>query len=101
MMWNFLVGCLLTDAAIVLYDGNPGHPDLGVLWDLAANAGVTSFGASASLIAGNMKAGVEPAAGRNLGRPRSVGSTGSPLAPEGSDWIAEQLGRTSCAWAGS
>ena len=35
MMWNFLVGVLLTPASIVLYDGNPGSPDLGVLWDLA------------------------------------------------------------------
>ena len=29
MMWNFLVGVLLTDASIVLFDGNPGYPDLG------------------------------------------------------------------------
>ena len=29
MMWNFLVGGLLTEAAIVLYDGSPGHPDMG------------------------------------------------------------------------
>ena len=27
MMWNFLVGVLLTDASIVLFDGNPGYPD--------------------------------------------------------------------------
>ncbi len=26
MMWNFLVGGLLTDASIVLYDGSPGIP---------------------------------------------------------------------------
>ena len=39
MMWNFLVGCLLSQAAIVLYDGSPGHPDLGVLWELAERAG--------------------------------------------------------------
>ena len=39
MMWNFLVGILLTDASIVLYDGSPGHPDMGVLWDLADDAG--------------------------------------------------------------
>ena len=36
MMWNFVVGVLLTDASIVLYDGNPGYPDLGTLWQLAA-----------------------------------------------------------------
>ncbi len=35
MMWNFLIGALFTDAAIVLYDGSPGHPDMGALWRLA------------------------------------------------------------------
>jgi acetoacetyl-CoA synthetase len=92
MMWNFLVSGLLTRAAIVLYDGNPGHPDMGVLWDLAERAGVTMFGTSASYIAACMKAGVEPAAGRDLDRLKAVGSTGSPLSPEGFDWIYEQLG---------
>jgi acetoacetyl-CoA synthetase len=92
MMWNFLVSGLLTRAAIVLYDGNPGHPDMGVLWDLAARAGVTMFGTSASYIAACMKAGVEPGAGRDLSRLGAVGSTGSPLSPEGFDWIYEQLG---------
>jgi acetoacetyl-CoA synthetase len=92
MMWNFLVSGLLTRAAIVLYDGNPGHPDMGVLWDLAERAGVTMFGTSASYIAACMKAGIEPGAGRDLGRLGAVGSTGSPLAPEGFDWIYEHLG---------
>jgi acetoacetyl-CoA synthetase len=92
MMWNFLVGVLLTDASIVLYDGNPGTPDMGVLWDLAERAGVTCFGTSASYIASCMKAGVEPAAGRDLSALDRVGSTGSPLAPEGFSWVYEQLG---------
>ncbi len=92
MMWNFLVSGLLTRAAIVLYDGSPGHPDMGVLWDLAARAGVTMFGTSASYIAACMKAGLEPGAGRDLSRLRAVGSTGSPLAPEGFDWVYEHLG---------
>jgi acetoacetyl-CoA synthetase len=92
MMWNFLVSGLLTRAAIVLYDGNPGHPDMGVLWDLAEQAGVTMFGTSASYIAACMKTGVEPGAGRDLSRLEAVGSTGSPLSPEGFDWIYEQLG---------
>jgi acetoacetyl-CoA synthetase len=92
MMWNFLVSGLLTRAAIVLYDGNPGHPDMSVLWDLAERAGVTMFGTSASYIAACMQAGVEPGAGRDLDRLGAVGSTGSPLAPEGFDWIYEHLG---------
>jgi acetoacetyl-CoA synthetase len=91
MMWNFLVSGLLTRAAIVLYDGNPGHPDMGVLWDLAERAGVTMFGTSASYIAACMKAGIEPGAGRDLSRLGAVGSTGSPLSPEGFDWIYQHL----------
>ena len=92
MMWNFLVGALLTPASVVLYDGSPGHPDMGVLWDLAERAGVTCFGTSASYIAGCMKAGVEPASGRDLSRLTSVGSTGSPLSPEGFAWVYEHVG---------
>jgi len=92
MMWNFIVSGLLTEAAIVLYDGNPGHPDMGVLWDLAERAGVTMFGTSAAYIAACMKAGVEPGSGRDLGALKAVGSTGSPLSPEGFDWIYEHLG---------
>ncbi len=92
MMWNFLVSGLLTRAAIVLYDGSPGHPDMSVLWDLAERAGVTMFGTSASYIAACMKDGVKPAAGRDLSRLKAVGSTGSPLSPEGFDWVYEQLG---------
>jgi acetoacetyl-CoA synthetase len=92
MMWNFLVSGLLTPAAIVLFDGNPGYPDLNTLWDLAERAGVTTFGTSASYIAACMKAGIEPSDGRDLSGLTAIGSTGSPLAPEGFDWIYEHVG---------
>ena len=62
MMWNFLVGGLLSEASIVLFDGNPAYPDLGTLWDLADAAGITSFGTSAGFIASCQKANVEPRA---------------------------------------
>jgi acetoacetyl-CoA synthetase len=92
MMWNFLLGGLLTEAAIVLFDGNPGYPDMGRLWDLAEETGMTTFGTSASYIAACMKDGVSPADGRDLSRLRAIGSTGSPLSPEGFDWIYRELG---------
>lgn len=92
MMWNFLVGCLLTPASIVLYDGNPGHPSLDTLWQLAEDAGVTVFGTSASYIAACMKAGIAPGASHDLSHLHSVGSTGSPLAPEGFEWVYRHLG---------
>jgi acetoacetyl-CoA synthetase len=102
MMWNLLVGGLLTEAAIVLYDGSPGQPDLNRLWDLAAEAGITCFGTSAAYISACMKEGIEPVGapdmrapdmpGRDLSRLRSVGSTGSPLSPEGFRWVYDSLG---------
>jgi acetoacetyl-CoA synthetase len=87
MMWNFLVGCLLSDAAIVLYDGSPGHPDLGALWKLADRAGITCMGVSAGLLASCEKAGIEPARDHDLKALRAIGSTGSPLAPESFRWV--------------
>jgi acetoacetyl-CoA synthetase len=93
MMWNFVVSGLLSEAAIVLYDGSPGLDDMNVLWDLAADSEMTCFGTSAGYIGACMKAGVAPGRGRDLSRLRSLGSTGSPLSPEGFDWIYEHVGR--------
>jgi acetoacetyl-CoA synthetase len=92
MMWNFLVSVLQTEATILLFDGNPAYPSLDVLWDFAADTGMTCFGTSASYLASCMKGGVEPGEGRDLSALRSVGSTGSPLAPEGYDWVYEHVG---------
>jgi acetoacetyl-CoA synthetase len=92
MMWNFLVGCLLSDAAIVLYDGSPAHPDLGALWRLAERARITSLGVSAGLLASCEKAGVEPTRDYDLSALRAIGSTGSPLAPESFKWVYEHVG---------
>jgi acetoacetyl-CoA synthetase len=91
MMWNFLVGTLLTGSTALLYDGNPGHPDMSVLWDFAADAEMTCFGTSASYVAACMKAGLTPGRSHDLARLRSIGSTGSPLAPEGFEWIYEDV----------
>jgi acetoacetyl-CoA synthetase len=93
MMWNFIVGVLLSDASIVLFDGNPGYPSLGTLWDLAADSGMTCFGTSAAFIGACMnEEGLTLREGRDLSALRSVGSTGSPLSPEGFQWIYDQLG---------
>jgi acetoacetyl-CoA synthetase len=91
MMWNFLVGCLLSDAAIVLYDGSPGHPDLGMLWDLAERTGMTCMGVSAGLLSSSEKAGIEPGRDHDLSALRAIGSTGSPLAPESFKWVYEHV----------
>ncbi|HEU4421072.1 MAG TPA: acetoacetate--CoA ligase [Pilimelia sp.] len=92
MMWNFLVSGPAVGAAIVLYDGNPGHPDLGTLWRLAAEAGVTFFGTSAPFLLACRKAGLVPRDIADLSALRGIGSTGAPLPAEGFDWVYEAVG---------
>jgi acetoacetyl-CoA synthetase len=87
MMWNYLAGALLAGATAVAYDGSATHPDTDELWRLAAETGVTYFGSGAPYLITCMKAGVRPAAAHDLSRLRGVGSTGSPLPPEGFDWV--------------
>ena len=92
VMWNVMLGALLTPASIIIYDGNPAFPDLGVLWDLAEQTGMTLFGTSASYIVSCMKAGIRPRQGRDLSRLQAVGSTGSSLSSDGFEWVYRELG---------
>ncbi|MBO0848095.1 MAG: AMP-binding protein, partial [Pseudonocardia sp.] len=87
-----LVGALLSPASIVIYDGSVSHPDMDTLWELADRTGITLFGTGAAYLHACMKRGVRPARGRELSRLRSIGSTGSPLAPEAYRWVRDQLG---------
>ena len=91
MMWNLLVGGLLLGSTVVLYDGSPGHPDMGALWRLAEEAGITYFGASAPYVQACMKAGLEPGGAFDLATIKGIGSTGAPLQPEGFRWVYEKV----------
>jgi acetoacetyl-CoA synthetase len=91
MMWNFLVGGLLGGSTVVLYDGSPGHPDMGALWRFAERTGTTYFGTSAAFVLASAKAGVEPAREVDLSALHSIGSTGSPLPPEGFAWLYQHV----------
>ncbi|GAA4207938.1 acetoacetate--CoA ligase [Actinocatenispora rupis] len=93
MMWNYLVSGPAVGAAIVLYDGNPGHPSLDALWTMAAETGVTFFGTSAPYLLACRKAGVEPRDLLGPHRLRGLGSTGAPLPPEGFHWVYDKVGR--------
>jgi acetoacetyl-CoA synthetase len=93
MMWNMLVGGLLSGATALLYDGNPGYPDMNVLWEFAGKTGMTCFGTSASYITACEKAEIEPGKDFDLSSLKSIGSTGSPLPPEGFEWVYEHVKR--------
>ena len=83
MMWNLLVSGLLSGATALLYDGNPGYPDMNALWAFAEETGMTHFGTSASYLTSCMNAGIEPGKDFDLGALKGVGSTGSPAAARG------------------
>ena len=87
MMWNFLVSGLLLGATILLYEGSPAWEGLEVLWRFAAESGMTYFGTSAPFIHACMKKGLAPGESFDLTRLAGVGSTGSPLTPEGFKWV--------------
>jgi acetoacetyl-CoA synthetase len=93
MMWNYTVSGLAVGASIVTFDGDPGHPDLHTLWALAAETGITVFGASAPWLLACRKEGLEPARDHDLSRLRQVGSTGAPLPAEGFHWVSDAVGR--------
>jgi acetoacetyl-CoA synthetase len=91
MMWNALVSTLLLRASIVMLDGNPLYPDVGAQWRLAEELRPTLMGAVPAYMMGCRKAGVDLRE-LDLSSIRQFCAAGSPLPPEGFDWIYEQLG---------
>jgi acetoacetyl-CoA synthetase len=87
MMWNFIVSAPLVGVCPLLYDGNPAHPDPGVLWELAAEAGATLFGASPSYVELMKKAGVVPGKTYDLSKLRTILPAGSPVSAEVTAWF--------------
>lgn len=94
MMWNLLVSGLCVGATIVLFDGDPGWPDRGALWRMAAETGITVFGVSAPFLLACRSDGLDLSQCGDLSGVRSVGSTGAPLPAAGYRWVHEQLPHT-------
>ena len=91
MMWNWLVSVPASGATIVLYDGNPAHPGPERLWDLVAAEGLHLLGVSAKFLDAVRSSGYRPAESTDLSTLRTIASTGSPLSPEGFDWVMDAV----------
>ncbi len=91
MMWNWLASALATGATLVLYDGNPFHPDPGVLWRMTERQRVTIFGTSAKYLSALEKHGYAPARQVDTGALRCILSTGSPLLPESFEFVYRDI----------
>jgi acetoacetyl-CoA synthetase len=91
MMWNWLVSGLASGATLLLFDGSPFAGGGTVLFDYADAEGMTQFGTSAKFIDAAAKQGLEPIRTHSLATVRTVFSTGSPLAPEGFDYVYDKV----------
>lgn len=91
MMWNYLVSGIGVGSTVVMFDGNPAAPDLGALWRLAAEVGVTYFGTSAPYLLQCRKEEFHPAAVADLSALRAIGSTGAPLPEAGFRWVYDEF----------
>jgi acetoacetyl-CoA synthetase len=87
IMWNMTASALIAGSTVLLYDGNPGWPDLGTLWRFAERERATYFGLSPAFVQLNVKNGMSPRTRFDLSALRTVGSTGSPLTEDGYRWI--------------
>ncbi len=93
MMWNWLVSGLASGATLLLYDGSPFAGGGDILFDYADAEGMTHFGTSAKFIDAIAKAGRVPKDTHRLENLRVIFSTGSPLVPEGFDYVYANVKR--------
>ena len=91
MMWNWLVSVLATGATAVLFDGAPTAPTMSRLFDIVDDEKITLLGVSAKFIDSLRKADLRPNDTHALNSLRTICSTGSPLAPEGFDWVYQSV----------
>ncbi|MGA8005062.1 MAG: acetoacetate--CoA ligase, partial [Burkholderiales bacterium] len=96
MMWNWLVSGLAAGATLLLYDGSPFVARGRILFDFADAEGMTHFGTSAKFIDAIAKVGLNPARTHKLEKLRAMLSTGSPLLPEGFDYVYRNVKADLC-----
>jgi len=91
MMWNWLTSALGVGATLVLFDGNPFHPEPGALWKMAQDEKISVFGTSAGYITALQNAGVKPGKTYDLKNLRTILSTGSPLSMENFEYVYSDI----------
>ncbi|HVL35886.1 MAG TPA: acetoacetate--CoA ligase [Burkholderiales bacterium] len=96
VVWNLLFGALAAEASVMLYDGSPFARNARILFDFAEKERFTHFGTSAKFIDALAKRGLRPRDTHDLAPLRMILSTGSPLAPEGFDYVYDAVKADAC-----
>ena len=87
VVWNILFCALAAEASVMLYDGSPFAKNGRILFDYAEKERITHFGTSPKFLDTLAKRGMKPRETHDLPELRVLLSTGSPLAPEGYDYV--------------
>ena len=91
MMWNWLASGLASGATLILYDGSPTYPTPDALFKLAEDEKISIFGTSAKFIDAVAKSGAKPKEKYTLQNLKTITSTGSPLSPEGFEFVYKHI----------
>ncbi len=91
MMWNWLMASLSVGATVVLFDGNPGYPDLGTMWRLVEEEKITFFGTSATYLNMLKSRNHVPKDHFDLSSLKSMGQTGSALSADGFEYVYRSI----------
>ena len=91
VVWNLLFAAIAAEASVMLYDGSPFARNAKILFDYAEKERITHFGTSPKFLDAIAKRGLEPRKTHDLAALRMVISTGSPLAPEGFDYVYQKV----------
>ncbi len=96
VVWNLLFASIAAESSVMLYDGSPFAKNARILFDYAEKERITHFGTSAKYLDSIAKRGLKPADTHDLAALRMIVSTGSPLAPEGYDFVYSSIKKDVC-----
>ena len=88
-----MVGAHANGATMVLYEGDPDHPQPDRLWALVARHRITMLGASPTLVRALRAAGDQWTDGHDLSSLRVLGATGETWDAQAWEWLMRATGR--------
>lgn len=89
-------GPLLNGGTMLMYEGSPDYPDLGVWWKIIQDKKVTIFYTSPTAVRMFKKGGDEWIDKHDLGSLRLLGSVGEPIGNEAWNWYFNKIGGGRC-----
>ena len=89
-------GPLINGSTLLISEGSPDYPDLGVWWKIIEKFKVTVFYTSPTAIRMFKKGGDEWVEKYDLSSLRLLGSVGEPIGKEAWEWYFEKIGKGRC-----